>query len=235
MTEASAPQVLRDCATVSGMPADHVIMESPTPLDALPRVEVRGPTAGPLFDPQQSALFRRQALGTTAVAEPTVLVINLAGRFPSSAVLHEFVSGLAGGLRSGLYGQVMVVVATPDEAVRNVLRALAAANDVPLWLAPSADVPWLAEPALPLSAAEQETLELVGALGGRVTVSTVAQASGLDHTAAGNRLAGLDRRNLLFRLERAPRHGHLYLDPRAGRPTGSPTAGRSPVGGLAAH
>lgn len=199
-------------------------MESPTPLDALPRVEVRGPTAGPLFSADESALFRRQALGTTAVAEPTVLIVNFEGRFPSSAVLHEFVSGIGIGLRSGLYGQLMVLVATPDQAVRDVLRALAAAHDVPLWLTPSADAPWLAEPALALSAAEQETLEVVGALGGRVTVAAVANASGLDHTAAGNRLAGLDRRHLLFRLARAPRHGHVYLDPRAARPAGSPTS-----------
>jgi hypothetical protein len=204
--------------------------------DELPRVEVRGPTAGPLFDPQQSALFCRQALGTTAVAQPTVLVLNLEGRFPSSAVLHELVTGIGAGVRSGVYGQLAVVVATPDEAVRDIVRALAAAHDVPLWVAPSADAPWLAEPAVPLSGAEEETLELVSALGGRVTVSTVAQASGLDHTAAGNRLAGLDRRHLLFRLPRAPRHGHLYVDPRAGRPPGgAPTAAPSGSRAAAAH
>jgi hypothetical protein len=224
-----------DFATVPGMSADHAIMESPTPVDALPHVEVRGPTVGPLFDPQQSALTRRQVLGTTAVAEPTVLVYNLEGRFPSSAVLHEFISGIGSGLRSGLYGQLVVVVATPDQAVRDVLRALAAAHEVPLWLTASAESPWLAEPALPLSPAEEETLELVSALGGRVTVSSVAQASGLDHTAAGNRLAGLDRRHLLFKLARAPRHGHLYLDPRAGRPASSPTASAQPASGSAAH
>lgn len=189
----------------------------------LPRVEVRGPTAGPMFDLRASAQFRLQALGTTAVAQPTVLVLNLEGRFPSSAVLNELVTGIGAGLRSGLYGELAVIVATPDEGVRSVVRALAAAHDVPLWVAASAETPWLAEPAVPLSGAEQETLELVSELGGRVTVSTVAQAGGLDHTAAGNRLAGLDRRHLLFKLPRAPRYGHVYLDPRAGRSSSDPT------------
>src|SRR4051812_31710372 len=105
--------------------ADDLAMVSLEPSAEVPRVEVRGPTAGPLFDPQQSALLVRQALGTTAVAQPTVLVLNLEGRFPSSAVLHELVAGLGAGLRSGLYGQLAVVIATPDDAVRGVLRALA--------------------------------------------------------------------------------------------------------------
>src|SRR5688572_27991106 len=131
-------------------------MPFPALPDDLPRVEVRGPTAGPLFDAGQAALFHRQILGTTGVAEPTVLMLNLEGRFPSSAVLHELVVGLGGALRAGLYGQLMVVIATPDESVRDVLRALAAAHDVPLWVAASVDRLWLAEPAVPLSYAEEE-------------------------------------------------------------------------------
>jgi hypothetical protein len=35
-----------------------------------------------------------------------------------------------------------------------------------------------------------------------------------DHTAAGNRVSNLDKRHLVFRIERPRPTGNLYLDPR---------------------
>ena len=192
-----------------------------------PRLERRRSPTGPLLDRR----VIHELVGTGTFSSPTALVIDLEDSIPSSVVLHELVVGVGTKLESGFFGSLAVIIASPDRVVRDVIRALAAAHGVPLYIAESSAEPWLAEPALPLTPIEEATRQLVGALGGRVTVSEVAEAAGLDHTAAGNRLAGLSRQHFLFRQARAPRFGHLYIDPLAARPAGFPQT-TSPTSGI---
>lgn len=211
----------------------------------LPRLVVRAPdTTGPLDDVARIRRFRDDLVKPSGVTEPTVLVINLEGRFPSATVLVELIMPLAQSAKAGTQGPLAVVVCTREEAVRTVVRALAQSHDLPIFLASSPRELGEAEPAGSLTATERETLEVLHRLGGRSTISTFADKTGLEANAATNRLVNVLNKGFVQRVERPRRQGHLYLDPRAARPAedpADPTSGdygvpervRSDVGALA--
>lgn len=188
----------------------------------MPRLELRGPTTGPLDDVAVNRRFREELVKPSGVEEPTALVLNLEGRFPSTAVLIELVLPLAQAAKSGAYGPLALVVCTRDEAVRVVLRALAQANALPMFLAASPGELHDAEPAGPLTATERETLEVLHRLGGRASVSTFAEATSLEPNAATNRLVNVVNKGFTQRVERPGRQGQLFVDPRAARPAQEP-------------
>ncbi len=190
--------------------------------ESLPHLQVRGPTAGPLFDTRSARAFIEQLVHASGVHDPTVLVINLEGRFPSAHVLYEMLVPLGRAIRSGAHGSLILVVTTPDPVLSDVIRSLAQTQDLPIFLARSTDEIGQAEPAARLSPSEEETLGALRRLGGRASVATLATATGIDHTAAGNRLANLDQRKLVFRVTRPRREGNLYLDPRVATPAEDP-------------
>lgn len=184
-------------------------------IHSLPELYVRAPdTAGPLSTSAQYARFVDRLIKPTGARVPSVLVLNLEGRFPSPSVVVDLVVRLGREVASGKHGEMALVLATPDPALASVIRALAEANDVPLFLAPSVDEIHLAEPVGRLTATDVETLAVLHRLGGRASVATVAKAASIDHTAAGNRLAALDKKQLVLRVGRARRLGNVYLDPR---------------------
>lgn len=211
----------------------------------LPRLVVRGPdTTGPLDDVVQIRRFREDLVKPSGVTEPTVLVINLEGRFPSASVLVELIMPLAQAARAGTHGPLAVVVCTQEDAVRTVVRALAQTHDLPIFLAGSPAELGEAEAAGTLTPTERETLEVLHRLGGRATISAFAETTGLESNAATNRLVNVLNKGFVQRVERPRRQGHLYLDPRAARPAedpADPTSGdyavpervRSDVGALA--
>jgi hypothetical protein len=166
--------------------------------------------------------FREDLVKPSGVEEPTALVLNLEGRFPTTAVLIELVLPLAQAAKSGVHGPLALVVCTRDEAVRVVLRALAQAHAVPIFLAASPGELHDAEPAGPLTATERETLEVLHRLGGRASVSTFAEATSLEPNAATNRLVNVVNKGFTQRVERPGRQGQLFVDPRAARPAQEP-------------
>lgn len=189
----------------------------------LPRLFVRGPdTTGPLDDVPRIRQFRNELLKPSGVTEPSALVINLEGRFPSSAVLVELVLPLAQAAKAGTYGPLALVICTQDDAVRTLIAALAQTNSLPIFLTRSPGELNDAEPAGPLTPTERETLEILRRLGGRTTVSTFAEATSLEPNAATNRLVNVVNKGFVQRVERPRRQGQLFVDPRAARPVEDP-------------
>ena len=189
----------------------------------LPHLFVRGPdTTGPMGDVAEIRRFREGLLKPSGVSEPTVLVLNLEGRFPSAGVLVELIMPLAQAAKAGTYGPLALVVCTQDDAVRTVVQALAQAHDLPIFLARSPRELDDAEPSGSLTPTERETLGVLHSLGGRATISTFANATGLESNAATNRLVSVHNKGFVQRVERPRRQGQLFLDPRAARPFEDP-------------
>lgn len=196
-----------------------------TTLPQAPRLEMhRPPTHGPMVDRAAIARFRQQLVPPTAVQEPTVLAIDLEGRFPVAGVLIELVVPLVQDARSGRLGPVAVVICSSDEGVRDTLRALAYQHRLALFVAPSVEQLGEAEPVGDLTETDLETLETLRRLGGRVTVASFATETGLGAPAATNRLVNLQQKGYLQRVDRPRRAGVVYLDPRAAAPTIAPAA-----------
>ena len=192
---------------------------------ALPHLFVKGPaTTGPLDDVAKIRRFRDEELVVpSGVSEPTTLVLNLEGRYPTPSVLVELVLPLARAAKAGRYGPMTLVVCTQDDGARTVLRALAEAEDVPMFVAPSPRELDEAEPIGSLTLTERETLEVLHRLGGRSTIATFAQEAGLEANAATNRLVNVMNKGFVQRIERPRRQGgQLFLDPRAARPSEDP-------------
>jgi hypothetical protein len=189
----------------------------------LPRLEVRGPaTTGLLDDVEEIRRFRDWLLNPSGVSEPTALVVNLEGRFPTPSVLLELVLPLARAVRSGAHGPLALVVCTEDEGTRTVLRALAEANNLSFYLAPSAAEIEAAEPVGSLTPTDLETLRVIRGLGGRTTVASFAKSAGLEVNAATNRLTNLHHKGFVQRVDRSRGEGRLFLDPRAALPNEDP-------------
>jgi hypothetical protein len=185
-----------------------------------PRLEVRSPaTGGVIDDPTiMQAFLRDHLFGRSEVRAPTVLLVNLEGRFLTVAALHELVVPVGQLLRSGRHGSVSVVFASPDAGTRDSIRALAESYQLPLYVAPSVDRISEAEPVGPLTAGEHETIALMRRLGGRVTVAQVASAAGLDSPAAANRLNSVVGKSFAHRVNRPKSAGHLYVAPWIAKP-----------------
>jgi hypothetical protein len=174
-----------------------------------------GGTAAPLVDRELIRQFRSWVLEASGVKEPTVLAINLEGRFPSAAALVELIVPLGEVARAQTLGPLAVVLCTTDEGVRQTVRAVAFTQDLALYLAPAVDRLAEAEPVGPLTPSDQHTLEVLRGLGGRATVATFAGATGLEAPAATNRLMNVQKKGMVHRVERSRREGVLFVDPRA--------------------
>jgi len=204
-------------------------------IHSLPEIERRSPTTGPLMDVDAASAFIASVVKPSGVAVPTVLMINLEGRFPSAPVIYELVVGLGRAVQSRSHGELALVFATPDPALGAVIRAIAQSQGLSLFLANSANELETAEPIGLLTAADLETLAVLQRIGGRASASTLAQAASLDHKAAGNRLNSLDQRQLVLRVDRARRQGHMYLDPRVATQAEEPSDPASSEFGLPAE
>lgn len=171
-----------------------------------------------LDDASQAADLRERSLfPPTSMKAPVTAILDLGGAQPTGAALRELIVPLGQRLRGGVYGNVRVVIAAPDDAVAELIRLLAREYGLPLFLARTSrpeDVA-TAEPIGDLTQADQQTLVSLNAVGGMSTVAGFAGATGLAVTAANNRLAGLDRKGYVHRLPRGRRYGDLFVDPRA--------------------
>jgi len=192
----------------------------------LPRLELRAPntpdgTVGLFLDRALMASFREWLL-PSGVSEPTVLALNLEGRLLSAPILLELVVPLGQAARGRTLGSLAVVLCTEDEGMRELLRSLAQTHDLALFVAPSVERLSEAEPLGSLTPTEYETLDVLQRLGGRVTVANFAQATGLEPSAATNRLVNVFQKGFVHRVERPRREGLLFVDPRAATPVEDP-------------
>lgn len=186
-----------------------------------PGLHVRGPTHGVLDEPAK--VDWTSWISASGVEAPTVLAINLEGRFATPAALMELVVPLAKAVSGGSYGQLVLVFCTPDVATKAVLKALAEANDARFFIADSVDTLREAEPAGRLTPGEQETLKMLHNLGGRTTVSVFAAEASLEASAAHNRLMNIVDKGLVQWQDRSRKSGKLFFDPRSAIPKEDPT------------
>src|SRR4051794_15851659 len=156
-----------------------------------PRMHVRGPTYGLLDDVDVVRYLRDLWIEPSGVETPSVLAVDLQGRFPTPDALVELVLPLAREVSSGSYGQLALIFCTPNESAKIILRGLAESQAVSFFIADSVDAISDAEPGGPLTAAQLDTLERLRRLGGSATASVFAAEASLEPSAATNRLVGL--------------------------------------------
>jgi predicted transcriptional regulator len=197
-------------------------MSEDVDLPLSPHLFVRGPTAGLIEDPRVIDWFRTSALGKSEAHAPSVLAINLEGRFFTTPALYSLVVPLGQAAQTRTHGDVKLIFATPDPTMRDTIRALAEAYRLPLYVAHSINQLSHAEPVGPLTAGEHDTIDLMRRLGGRVTVAQLADVGGFEQPAAANRLNSVVASNFVHRVDRPRSEGHLYMAPWVGAPREDP-------------
>jgi hypothetical protein len=153
---------------------------------------------------------------TAMESGPTTFVVDLTGVQLTTGALRELIVPLGQRLRGGVFGDVRVVVATHDTDDAEIIGLLARQHELPLFVSVSAspDDVARARPVGAITATDVETLDELGRIGGSATVSVLANAFGIEPTAANNRLVGLARKGYVYRFERDRRKGDLFFDPR---------------------
>lgn len=189
----------------------------------LPRIRMYAPgTRGILVDRCQATFLRDHFLPPTAVPEPTVAVLDLTGVFPSPSFLQDMILPLAQRIHGGVYGQLKLAVITHDTGVADFLGYLAHVHNLALFVATWSDLlsPAMlalhdAQPVGDLTSTERTTLNVLVELGGTATASDLARVTGIEPTAAGNRLVNLTEKGFLYRFAQPQREGYIYVDPRS--------------------
>lgn len=168
---------------------------------------------------EDAAAEMARVLPTTSFGTPLTQVFDFADRDFTTAALQEILVHLGQGLRGGLYPDLRVVFVTANPALSEFVSLVARANGFPFYVAASKQEIPAARPVGELTASEEQTLEQLHQLGGRVTAAEFAQAIGMAATAANNRLSALDRKGYLVRVRRHRRLGDQFIDPRASLPS----------------
>ena len=180
-----------------------------------------GSNAGPgdtvlLKNREHAALIRDHlAAKLNGFDAPQILVLDLAGVTFTPSALQELVLPLAQRIRGGEYGTVRLVISTADPSVRDSIRYMAQAHQLPVYLS---DSPFNLRDGVPvgdLTDTARGTLDAIIVLGGQVTASSLAVTEGIKPSAAANRLANLDREGYLVRQPRGRREGDVYIEPRS--------------------
>lgn len=190
-----------------------------------PDWRLRAPT---VLRPDLSAEDRRkQVMGwlssqfTGRAPHPITLVVDYMTYEPQAAEVVDLIRGVRDELRSRNLGRVALVFTTEDDSLRDALRSLAAAYEVPIYVAPNRSAIDRAEPAISLTPAKRTALDTMAVLG-RATASVVAHRTGGSTVAVGNTLAELHAQGLLLRHEGAGRIGHTYEHPSVIEATRAP-------------
>jgi hypothetical protein len=169
---------------------------------------------GDLSDPERAAQALVSTVPATVFKHPTTLVIDLRGKLLSPSALTELIVPLGQGIRGGAYGDAKLVVATTDPAVQEFVALLASRYQIPMFVTNSPEETLQAHPVGDLTEADIETLEELRASGSVATVSSLAEAVGLQPTAANNRLVNVVRKGFVLRVKRGRDEGDLFVDPR---------------------
>lgn len=184
------------------------------------------PTAGTFHDRGAAAACRDQYFPRTVAETPRVRFLNLEGAFIEIGALQEMLLPVCQGIRAGIYGKLAIGVITSDESVANFVTYLAKEHHVPLFVSNSIEeFSRHARPVGDLTQAEVETFNVVSRLGGMITSAGLAEATGLEPAAAGNRLANVEKKGYVFRISRSRREGDLFMAPSIEpRPVAAPEA-----------
>ena len=173
-----------------------------------------------LKDLKVAALIRDRLAAKLNLSDgPQVLVLDLAGITFTPSTLQELILPLAQRIRGGEYGVVCLVISTTDAGVRDSIRYMAQAHQLPLYLSHSPFDLRNGTPVGALTRTEISTLNTINVLGGQVTASSLAAKEGIRPSAAANRLVNLDREGYLVRQPRWRREGDLYVEPRSATST----------------
>lgn len=205
---------------------------------SFPRVRViRVSTGGALPWRRAQAEIKASLLIPPApVKSPETLILDLADDEFEIVALTNMVLPLAERIRKGFHGPVRLVVATRDLGVGQFVDYLASKHSLAIFVSTgtSADALRRARPAGAMTATELVTMEaILRAEGPGITASALAERSGIELTAAGNRLVNLEKRGYVYRVRQPGREGDRFIDPRtaflapttlAMDPTHQPTA-----------
>lgn len=172
-----------------------------------------GTSGGIWTDRQKAALHSQYLLNITATT-PTTILLDLTGIIATPGVLQDLILPLGERVRSGLSGPLKLVVRTHDQGAADFVRYLAREHRIPIFVSLSGQGLDQAQPVGELSGTEHTTLNLMLGLGGRVTASGLADAIGIESTAAGNRLTNLAEKGYIYRIGRSRRYGDVFIDPR---------------------
>lgn len=172
-----------------------------------------GTGAGVWDDPHADKLLER-FLPLQRESVPTIGILHLGDLRPTPSVLRQVIVPIGEDVRAGKYGVFSFVVSSSDDATRQVIGDIAAANALPVFITSSPSHIDLAEPAGALTLNERETLDAVFSVGGTVTAAELAKVKDVEQTTAGNRLVNLQRKGYLMRIERPHPEGDQFVDPR---------------------
>jgi hypothetical protein len=180
-----------------------------------------------LSDPSVVAQLVEAQMPMTSFVPLVTAIWDLGGKQLTPAALKEFVITVGQRIRGGVYGNMKLIIATPDDAVREAIALLAREHELPIFVAHSAEPTdvFEARAAGDLTETERQTLEQLRRLGGQATVSVLADSLHLEPSAAHNRLVNVERKGYIFRVERGRREGDLFVDPR----TPADPFGRAPL------
>ncbi len=174
---------------------------------------VRVGTGGMLVD-RRHAIQKGNQLFPPATERETV-ILDLGYGDYSVAALQDLIVPLAQRVRSGLMGPMDLIISAPDPGIRGFIGYLAVKYDLSIFLTSAPDALQDARPAGDLTATELATLEIILTLGGAASASNVARRVGIEVTAAGNRLANLEKKGYVYRIRTPGREADLFSDPRS--------------------
>jgi hypothetical protein len=197
----------------------------------MPRLVVQTVATGGLIDQSTVPVWVSHLAASAGwAAEPSVLVLEFGNAKFETGVLLEMLTRLAKEVR---HRQMILVVATDQPSVAQVVDMVAKTEELSIFVTSSANDLQHARPVGRLTLTEQDSLNLLDRLGGRVTASRFATEAALELTAAGNRLTNLARRGYVLRVPRSRRDGdeflglaavyHAPLSPAANANLGSPS------------
>jgi hypothetical protein len=146
---------------------------------------------------------------------PMLGILHLGQVTPGPNILKHVIVAIGEDVRAGRYGNFAFIVSSEDAATRSVVKDIASAQDLPIFVTSSLANLNNAEPVGALTARDRETLNGVLVGGGTVTATEFAVQLGLEQTTAGNRLIGLSKKGYLQRVERPHPAGDQFVDPRS--------------------
>jgi hypothetical protein len=146
---------------------------------------------------------------------PTIGILHLGAVRPTPGVLRDVVVTVGEDVKAGRYGAFTFIVSSDDEATRCVIRDIATAQDVAMFVTSSSVALDQAEPVGGLTTKDRETMDLVLQAGGTVTVAEFAERQRIEQTTAGNRLVAVHKKGYLQRIQRPHPVGDLFVDPRS--------------------
>ena len=146
---------------------------------------------------------------------PMLGILHLGQVRPAPSILKHVIVAIGEDVRAGRYGNFGFIVSSEDGATRSIVKDIATAQDLPIFVTSSLTNLGNAEAVGALTARDRETLNCVLMGGGTVTATEFAEQQGLEQTTAGNRLIGLSKKGYLQRVERPHPSGDQFVDPRS--------------------